>query len=203
MSPRGPFRRPSRCALLVNEAHERFRVNAEGDLSHVYPSIAAADPDKFGICVANTRGLTADAGDADVDFTIMSVANPFVFALICGVHTPSTVAQFVGLNATGRRFRSVSAIEDRPDGRTNPMVNRERWPLPVWAPGGNTEEKWRFLQEGMSRFAGRDLSLDEETFASALATNAINHAIGVLLRGHGRLAADSEETVDLYTGRAA
>jgi glutaminase len=79
--------------LLVNEAYERFRANAEGELSHVYPSLAAVDPDRFGICVANTRGLTADAGDADVEFTIMSVAKPFVFALMCGVHTPSTVAQ--------------------------------------------------------------------------------------------------------------
>ena len=26
--------------LLVNEAYERFRANAEGDLSHVYPSLA-------------------------------------------------------------------------------------------------------------------------------------------------------------------
>src|SRR4029453_9631271 len=70
--------------LLVNKAYERFRANAEGELSHVYPSLAAVDPDRFGICVANTRGLTADAGDADVEFTIMSVAKPFVFALMCG-----------------------------------------------------------------------------------------------------------------------
>jgi glutaminase len=185
--------------LLVNEAYERFWANAEGELSQVYPSLAAVDADRFGICVANTRGLTADAGDADVEFTIMSVAKPFVFALMCGVHTPSAVAQFVGLNATGRRFNSVSAIEDRPDGRTNPMVNPGAMATASMAPGGNTEEKWRFLLEGLSRFAGRELSIDEETFASASATNAINRAIGDLLRSYGRLAAGSEETVDLYT----
>ena len=42
---------------------------------------------------------------------------------MCSVHGPNTVAQFVGLNATGRAFNSVAAIEDRIDGRTNPMVN--------------------------------------------------------------------------------
>jgi glutaminase len=163
--------------LLVNKAYERYRANAEGELSHVYPSLAAVDPDRFGICVAK----------------------PFVFALMCGVNTPSTVAQFVGLNATGRRFNSVSAIEDRPDGKTNPMVNPGAMATTSMAPGGNTEEKWRFLQEGLSSFAGRRLSIDEETFASASATNAINRAIGDLLRSYGRLAAGSEETVDLYT----
>jgi glutaminase len=185
--------------LLVNEAYERFRTNADGELSHVYPSLAAVDPDKFGICVANTRGLSAAAGDADFEFSIMSVAKPFVFALMCGVHTPNTVAQFVGLNATGRRFNSVAAIEDRPDGRTNPMVNPGAIATSSMAPGGSTEEKWRFIQQGLSRFAGRDLQIDEDTFASASATNAINRAIGDLLRSYGRLATDSEATVDLYT----
>ena len=29
-------------------------------------------------------------------------------------------------------------------------------------PGGSLEEKWRFIRDGLSRFAGRELSLDEE-----------------------------------------
>ena len=185
--------------LLVEEAYNRIRGNADGDVSHVYPSLASVDPDKFGICVANTRGLTATAGDAEVEFTIMSVAKPFIFALMCGVHTPNTVAQFVGLNATGRRFNSVGAIEDRPDGKTNPMVNPGAIATTSMSPGVNTEEKWRFIQQGLSRFAGRELKIDEEVFASASTTNSINRAIGDLLRSYGRLATDSEETVDLYT----
>jgi glutaminase len=184
---------------LVKEAHERFRANSGGELSHVYPSLATVDPDRFGICVANTRGLTAKAGDADVEFSIMSVAKPFVFALMCGIHTPNTVAQFVGLNATGRKFNSVAAIEDRPDGRTNPMVNPGAIATTSMAPGDTTEQKWGFIHEGLSRFAGRELEIDEEIFASASATNAINRAIGDLLRSYGRVAAGSEQTVDLYT----
>ena len=78
--------------LLVNEAYHRFRENSDGELSHVYPSLATVDPDRFGICVANTKGLAATAGDADVEFSIMSVAKPFVFALMCSLHSPETVA---------------------------------------------------------------------------------------------------------------
>ena len=40
----------------------------------------------------------------------------------------------------------MSAIEDRPDGRTNPMVNPGAIATTSMAPGGNTDEKWRFLQ---------------------------------------------------------
>ena len=73
--------------LLVNEAYERFGANAEGEVSHVYSSLAAIEPDRFGICVASTRGLTADAGDADVEFTIMSVAKPLFRADVWPPHS--------------------------------------------------------------------------------------------------------------------
>ena len=43
-----------RVGLLVNEAYDRFGDNTDGELSHVYPPLAAVDPDRFGICVANT-----------------------------------------------------------------------------------------------------------------------------------------------------
>ena len=95
--------------LLVNEALERFRANPDGELSQVYPSLAAVDPDRFGICVANTGGRTATAGDADVEFSIMSVAKPFVFALMCATHGPDTVARFVG-GSLASRWPKIRAL---------------------------------------------------------------------------------------------
>jgi len=188
-----------RVTALVVEAYDRFRGNGEGELSTVYPSLAAVDPERFGICVAGVGGATVSAGDAETEFTIMSVAKPFTFALMGGVHGPQTVLDFVGVNATGRRFNAVSAIEDRPDGRTNPMVNPGAIATASMVPGGDPEERWEFLRAGLSRFAGRELTIDAETFASASATNAVNRAIGDLLRSRGRLQADPDETVDIYT----
>jgi glutaminase len=188
---------------LVDEAHERFRDNDEGELSHVYPSLAAVDPDTFGIAVANTTGDTLEAGDSEVEFTIMSVAKPFVLALMCAALGADSVCEFVGLNATGRRFNSVAAIEDRSDGRTNPMVNPGAIATASLAPGDTVEEKWSFVQDGLSRFAGRPLAIDEEVFASASATNAVNRAIGDLLRSYRRLAADPDQTVDIYTRQSS
>ena len=78
----------------------------------------------------------------------MSVAKPFVFALMCGVHLPSTVAQFVGLNATGRRFNSVSAIEDRTDGKTNPMVNPGAMATTSMAPAATSKRSGASSRRG-------------------------------------------------------
>jgi glutaminase len=71
------------------------------------------------------------------------------------------------------------------------------------APGDTVDEKWRFLQDGLSRFAGRPLEVDEDIFASASATNAVNRAIGDLLRSYRRLAADPDQTVDIYTRQSS
>ncbi len=66
-------------------------------------------------------------------------------------------------------------------------------------PGADSDDKWRFIRAGLSQFAGRELSLDEEVYESARATNHRNRSLAHLLRGRGRLFADETEALDLYT----
>jgi glutaminase len=139
------------------------------------------------------------AGDDRVEFSIMSVAKPFVFALVCAAIGAEEVRQRVGVNATGLPFNSLSAVEHSVDGRTNPMVNPGAIATASLAPGSSAEEKWQFIRDGLSRFAGRDLSLDEEVYASASATNHRNRGIAGVLDDLGRLYGDPDEVVDLYT----
>src|SRR5690606_19655998 len=107
----------------VSDAYERYRENTSGRLSNVYPSLAAARPDLFGICIAGTSGHLYAAGDAEREFAIMSVAKPFVFALVCAAVGPARARELLGVNGTGLPFNSLEAIERSADGRTNPMVN--------------------------------------------------------------------------------
>ena len=81
------------------------------------------------------------------------------------------------MNATGQGFNSVAAIEGQPDGRTNPMVNAGAIAATSLSPGDTVAEKWRFIRDGLSRFAGRELSLNEEVYASASQTNFRNRSI--------------------------
>jgi glutaminase len=41
---------------LVDEAHARFAPVADGRNSEVYPALAAARPELFGVCVVSTGG---------------------------------------------------------------------------------------------------------------------------------------------------
>ena len=177
----------------IDEAHERYRCNAEGAVSTVYPALAQAPPDHFGICVVGTSGRAYTAGDAGRAFTIMSVSKPFVFALVCERLGPDAVRERVGVNGTGLPFNSHAAVERSDDGRTNPMVNPGAIATTSLAPD------WDFLHHGLSRFAGHELAFDDEVYASASMTNARNQGIARLLQDRGRLYCDPSQAVDLYT----
>lgn len=194
---------PEVVAALVGEAHERFSLNTEGRVSEIYPSLAAAPPDLFAVCIAGVNGVCHAAGDRDHDFTIMSVSKPFVFALICEAIGAGEARARLGVNATGLPFNSLEALERAGDGRTNPMVNAGAIAATSLAPGANRAEKWRLLRDGLSRFAARDLSVDEDVYACALDSNARNRAIARLLQAYGRIYADPEEAIDLYTMQCA
>jgi glutaminase len=188
-----------RVQALVNDAHERYRLNRDGEPSRVYPALERVDPDLFGVCVADTEGASFAAGDADYEFTIMSVSKPFVFALICELLGAAEARRRLGVNATGLPFNSLAAIERGDNGRTNPMVNPGAIATTSLSGGASRDERWRFIYDGLSRFAGRELAVAEEVYESALASNSRNHAIARCLQSFDRLYCEPAEAVDLYT----
>jgi len=184
---------------MIEHAHARFRSVTEGETSQVYPALARVSPDLFGICIVSTNGTVIATGDHDAEFSIMSVSKPFVFALVCDLIGPGEARAKLGTNATGLPFNSLAAIERAAGGRTNPMVNAGAIATTSLVPGATSEEKWRFIHDGLSRFAGRELSVNEEVYASASATNFRNRSIARMLQSVDCLYSDPDEATDLYT----
>ena len=190
---------PERVRALVKDAYERFKSNTDGENSKVYPALARVPSDLFGICVVGTSGNVYAAGAAEHEFTIMSVSKPFLFALVCEAVGVPEVREKVGVNATGLAFNSLEGIERNPDGRTNPMVNSGAIATTSLVPGASLAAKWKVIHDGLSRFAGRPLPLNDEVYASASETNYRNQSIARLLQSYGRIYMEPAEAVDLYT----
>ncbi len=184
---------------LVSDAHQRFKSNTDGQNSRVYPALARVPSDLFGICVVGTSGRVYAAGDVEHEFSILSVSKQFVFALVCETIGPEDARDKLGANATGLAFNSLAAIEQGSNGRTNPMVNAGAIATTSLTPGSTAEEKWQFIHDGLSRFAGRKLPLNEEVYASASDTNFRNRSIARLLQSFDRIYCDAKEATDLYT----
>jgi glutaminase len=190
---------PEAVKRLVGEAYRRFKSNKQGKNSRVYPALARVPAGLFGICVVGASGNVYSAGDAEHEFTIMSVSKPFIFALVCQEIGVRAAREKLGVNATGRAFNSVEGIERGPDGRTNPMVNSGAIATSSLVPGSGMKAKWKFIHDGLSRFAGRKLSLNAEVYASASATNFRNQSLARMLQSYGRIYMNPADAVELYT----
>jgi glutaminase len=184
---------------IVTEAHQRYRAIAEGKNADYIPALASVPEDLFGISVIDTSGAGFCAGDSDVSFTLQSVSKPFVFALICQVIGEDEARQRLGVNSTGQPFNSVIAVERTSEGLSNPMVNAGAISATSLAPGATADDKWQFIREQLSRFAGRELHLNEEVYRSETAANAHNEGLAGLLRAYDRIYCDPLEATDIYT----
>jgi glutaminase len=184
---------------VLAEAHDRYRTLDEGAVADYIPALADADPSLFGLALANVAGATLAAGDAAYEFSIQSVSKAFVFALVDEARGHETVRRRVGVNNTGLPFNSVLAIELNHGSPMNPMVNAGALATTSMVPGVTPEERWAFVLDGLSRFAGRTLELEDEVYASETATNQRNQSIARLLESYDRIDSDPLETTDLYT----
>jgi glutaminase len=79
------------------------------------------------------------------------------------------------------------------------MVNAGAIVTTSLVPGQTESAKWQFIHDGLSRFAGHPLELDEPVYASATATNFRNRSMAALLYSLDRLGGDPAEATDLYT----
>ncbi len=186
-------------ASLLSEGHERYSGIEDGAVADYIPALAAARPDLFAISMVGVDGTTHTVGDANQPFSIQSIAKPFVFALVCEALGGGEARRKIGVNGTGLPFNSVMAIELNRDRTMNPMVNAGAIATTSLAPGETAEEKWDFVRSGLSRLAGRELSLDPEVYASEAATNDRNRGIARLLHGYQRMYFDPDEATDIYT----
>lgn len=178
---------------------DRVRYTTQGHNSEVYPVLAAADPDQFGLCIVGTDGQVWERGDATTGFAMMSVAKPFTFALVCARLGAARARAELGVNATGQAFNAVAPVLDSPDGRTNPMVNAGAIATCSRLPGATGAEKWAHLLAGLSAFAGRVLSVDEDLYDNVMSTNVRNRELTEALTSRGQLIGDPDDALELYS----
>jgi glutaminase len=171
----------------------------DGEVARYIPALAAASPAHFGACMVSVDGRVLAIGDAAVPFSIQSVSKPFVFALVCDALGAEEARAHLGVNATGLPFNSVMAVELSESRTMNPMVNAGAIATTSLVPGGSVDEKWAYVLDGMSSFAGRPLDLDDEVYASEVATNLRNRGIAHLLESYGRMYFDPDDATEVYT----
>jgi len=195
----GPLPPGDRVDELLLAAHGRASSHREGVVADYIPVLAEADPETFGVCVADVDGGLHEIGETRVPFSIQSISKAFVYALVCDELGHEKAFDVIGVNNTGLPFNSVVAIELNDGHPMNPMVNAGALATTALVPGETPGDKWEAVRSGLSRFAGRELVVDEDVYRSEAETNHRNRAIAQLLESYGRIRVDPLEVVDVYT----
>lgn len=187
----------------IEGAYDRALKHHEGTVADYIPALAEADPDALELAVVDVEGNVYTKGAKRTQFTLQSISKAFVYALLCDRVGHERALELIGVNNTGLPFNSVIAIELNDGHPMNPMVNAGALATVALVPGQTSEEKWKFISDGLNAFAGRNLEVDQEVFSSEMATNQRNMAIATLLQSYGRLEANPEEVVEVYTRQCA
>ncbi|MGD9956181.1 MAG: glutaminase A [Candidatus Nanopelagicales bacterium] len=188
--PRGPIE------TLLDEVYREVAANDEGTIATYIPELAKADPATCGISLATLDGQVYDAGVL-VPFTIQSVSKPYVYALALADRGQDAVLEKVGVEPTGDPFNSIS-LDDRSSRAFNPMVNAGAIVTSTLVHGQTRTEQFERIHAGLSAFAGHELAVDDDVFASERATGDRNRAIAYLMRSAGLLDEDVDDQVECY-----
>lgn len=183
----------------LQNLYDKYKNNKEGKVASYIPELAKVDPNYFGIAIVTVDGKIFASGDADIPFAIESDSKPFVYALALEDNGEKIMTEKIGLNATGRPFNSVTAIEEMPQHLQNPLVNAGAIQVTSAIKGKDSAEKWQRVLSFMQMLSDGKVFLGDKVYQSEMATNQRNRAIAELLNSYHLMYGDAADAVDRYT----
>ena len=183
---------------VVDAAYAKYKGLQDGKNADYIPILTETPSDLFGIVIVTKDGKVYSAGDVDYVFSIQSVSKPFTAALVMTQQGPEVLKEKVGVEPTGMAFNSKLALSiyERP---VNPMVNAGAIASVSLVQATSEQDRWNKVQQNLSDFAGRPLTVLEKVYDSEYSTAFGNRGIANLLYNWGKLYSEPEEALRVYT----
>jgi glutaminase len=189
----------------IDAAHAKYKGLQEGKNADYIPALAKVDPNLFGIAVVTTDGNVYTAGAVKTEVSIQSISTVFTMAQVIQEQGLDSIAQRIGVDATGARFNSIIAIEGvrtvvgtgAPE--MNALVNPGAISATSMVKGATADEVWKKIIGFHDDAAGRPLTVLQDVYKLESDTNQRNQAIGALMLAYGYIKANWQQAVDLYT----
>lgn len=181
----------------LRDLYTRHSGNTDGELAEYIPELATVDPGRFGLALAALGGHVYEAGDSRHEFTIQSVAKPFVYALALSDHGLGGVLERVGAEPSGEAFNAIS-LEPGTGRPANPLINAGAIATADLVLGSTVAERFERIGAVLGAFAGRELGFDQAVFASENESGDRNRALAYLLRNAGKLTSKADDAAEVY-----
>jgi glutaminase len=185
----------SAVAAYLERLHARHDAVDQGEVATYIPELARVDPSLFGICLTTVDGAVYEAGDTRAAFTIQSMSKPLTYGLALERLGTDAVRGRIGVEPSGDAFNeiSISPVTGMP---RNPLINAGAIAC-AGLVAGDAADPFALLLETYSRYAGRELSLDDAVFRSESDTGHRNRGMAHVLRSFGVID-DADAALDLY-----
>jgi glutaminase len=181
----------------LESLHARYASVTDGRVADYIPELLKADPRWFGICIATRDGHVYEVGDTRQDFTIQSISKALAYGLALEDRGEDHVLSRIGVEPSGEAFNAIS-LKEGSGAPFNPMINAGAIATCGQILPKDGQPRSERLLAYLSRFAGRDLDIDETVYRSESETGHRNRAIGWLLRNFGIIDEDPHETLETY-----
>jgi glutaminase len=185
----------------LDELRGRVLPEEGGAVNDSIPQLADADPDLCGIALVLPDGTVRTSAQTDVPFSVQSAVKPFLFALAL-LDSDGEALNRIGIEPTGEAFDAIK-LESGTGRPPNPMVNAGALLTAALVNGGDVDGRNERILRGLSAFAGRDLTVDEDVARNEHLMGDRNHALAHLMRSEGTLRVSADDAVTVYARACA
>lgn len=179
---------------------EQARDNTSGDVASYIPTLAGADPERFGLSMCTIDGQRASFGDATTPFSAQCTHKPITYAMALEDRGETFVHRHMGCEPSGQSFNEITLNGARKP--HNPMLNSGsimcgaliRQDLDLSARLEHAIGVWHRLS------GGRRPGFDMTSYLSERKTADRNFALAYFMREHGAfpLGADMMDALEFY-----
>lgn len=183
---------------ILEDIHQEILPYAtKGKQADYIPALAKVNPDQFGMCLETVSGEVYAYGDADVRFSIQSIAK--VFALAMGLSIKGEeLWRNVGKEPSGTAFNSLVQLEMEKGIPRNPFINAGAIVVADLLLSELDDAEGEFLSFVRALCGSQDVDYNMEVAMSERETGYLNAAIANMLKYHGTISNDIEKVLMFY-----
>lgn len=183
--------------ILSDILRQAESLAGEGRQADYIPALVEVNPDQRGICLHTLDGQQFAVGDADVRFSIQSIAKVFALAMSLSFEGDDLWRR-MGKEPSGTTFNSLFQLEIEHGIPRNPFINAGAIVMADILVSHMLDPEHDFLAF-VRRLAGNDTINYNRTVAfSERQTGYLNAAIANLLKYHHNITNDIERVLQFY-----
>lgn len=183
--------------ILSDILRQAESLAGEGRQADYIPALAEVNPDQRGICLHTLDGQQFAVGDADVRFSIQSIAKVFALAMSLSFEGDDLWRR-MGKEPSGTAFNSLFQLEIEHGIPRNPFINAGAIVMADILVSHMLDPEHDFLTF-VRRLVGNDTINYNRTVAySERQTGYLNAAIANLLKYHHNITNDIERVLQFY-----